>query len=141
MIFVLIELGSLLNSNECNEILTNIQKEQFENMSDKCDISKRNNSRLIVIDDRLARTLWGHLKFGHKVTKLIQNSKPLGFNIEEEEEVYFIYLNYFREAQQNELKEYHNSDISTNTVTVEELYECLLSIRYCYPRSVQSIVI
>ncbi|CAF1157995.1 unnamed protein product [Adineta steineri] len=141
MIFVLIELGSSLTSNECNEILINIQKEQFENMSDKCDISKRNNSRLILIDDRLARIRWRHLKFGHKATKLIQNSKPLGFNIEEEEEDYFVHLNYFREAQQNELKEYPNSGVSTNTVTTEELYEHLLSIRYCYPRSLQSIII
>jgi hypothetical protein len=80
--FVLIELGTLLTANECDEILTNINQKKFENMFDKYDIKKRNNSRLIVMDDRLARTLWRRLKFSNKLTKLVQNTTPLGFNVQ-----------------------------------------------------------
>ncbi|CAF1367586.1 unnamed protein product, partial [Didymodactylos carnosus] len=81
---ILIELGTLLTSNECDEILTKINEETFENMSDKYDIRKRNSSRLIVMDDQLARTLWRRLKFSNKLTKLVQNSTPLGFNVQGE---------------------------------------------------------
>jgi hypothetical protein len=56
--FLLIELGTWLTSNECEEIATSINQEKFENMFDKYDIRKRNNSQLIVMDDRLVRTLW-----------------------------------------------------------------------------------
>jgi hypothetical protein len=80
--FILIELGTLLTPDECDEILTNIQPEIFENMCDKYDIKTRNNSRLIVMDDRLARTLWRRLKFSNKITKLVQNPQPLGFNVQ-----------------------------------------------------------
>jgi hypothetical protein len=34
------------------------------------------------MDDRLARTLWRRLKFSNKLTKLVQNTKPLGFNVQ-----------------------------------------------------------
>ena len=78
---MLIELGSLLTSNECDEILSNIKGKKFETMFDKYDIRRRNNSRLIVLDDRLARTLWRRLKFSNKLTKLVHNTKPLGFNV------------------------------------------------------------
>jgi len=80
--FLLIELGTWLTSNECEEIATSINQEKFENMFDKYDIRKRNNSRLIVMDDRLVRTLWRRLKFSNKLTKLVQNTKPLGFNVQ-----------------------------------------------------------
>ncbi|CAF0957575.1 unnamed protein product [Rotaria sordida] len=55
---ILIELGTLLTSNECDEILSNIRQKTFEQMSKKYDIRKRNSSRLVVMDDRLGRTLW-----------------------------------------------------------------------------------
>ncbi|CAF2855001.1 unnamed protein product [Rotaria sp. Silwood2] len=284
---VLIELGTLLTSNECDEILANINEETFESMFDKYDVRKRNNSRLIVMDDRLARTLWRRLKFSNKLTKLVQNTKPLGFNVQgnwelsgvnpamrlnkynegeyfsphkdaqyapsgderslfslviyltdnyekgetkfyfpkispksnirgltikeeidahgglengyecvilqpkkgyavlfthnllheaiapeianhvgmtqrlilrtdvlvkrkekllgfavcpEEEDDYFACLNFFREAQQNELKEYHNYGMFINTINTGELYERSLSIRYCYPHLLESII-
>lgn len=79
---ILIELGSLLTSNECDEILMSIQDENFQNMKKQYDTQKRNNQRLIVIDDRFARTLWRRLKFSHRLTKLISNTKPLGFNVQ-----------------------------------------------------------
>ena len=285
--FVLIELGTLLTSNECDEILTNINQEEFESLCDTYDVRKRNNSRLIVMDDRLARTLWRRLKFSNKLTKLVQNTKPLGFNVQgtwelssvnpamrinkynegeyfaphkdaqyapsgderslfslliyltdnyekgetkfyfpkilpksnikgltikeeinaygglengyecvtlkpkkgyavlfthnllheatapeisndpditqcfvlrsdviverkekllgfaicpEEEEDYLACLNFFREAQQNELKECQDDSMSVNTSNTGELYERSLSIRYCYPRSLELIV-
>jgi hypothetical protein len=79
---ILIDLGTLLTSDECDEIVSNIKQETFEDMSDKYDIRKRNSSRLIVMDDRLARTLWRRLKFGNKLTKLVRNTTPLGFNVQ-----------------------------------------------------------
>lgn len=80
--FVLIELGTLLTPNECDEIVTNIHGEVFENMPGKYDLTKRNNSRLIVRDDLFARTLWRRLKFSHKLTKLLPEPQPLGFNVQ-----------------------------------------------------------
>lgn len=79
---ILIELGTLLTANECDEILTNIHGEAFENMLGRYDLTKRTNSRLIVIDDRLAEILWQRLKFSDKLTKLIPNPQPLGFNVQ-----------------------------------------------------------
>ncbi|CAF3739602.1 unnamed protein product [Rotaria sordida] len=84
---ILIELGTLLSNHECDEILTNISKEKFENMSDKYDVQKRNNSRLVVMDDRFAQTLWQRLKFSNKITKLVSNRKPLGFNVQGDWEI------------------------------------------------------
>jgi hypothetical protein len=80
--FILIELGTLLTSNECDEIVRNIKQENFENMSEKYDTRKRNSSRLVIMDDQLARTFWRRLKFSNKLTKLVQNTKPLGFNVQ-----------------------------------------------------------
>ncbi|CAF1378014.1 unnamed protein product, partial [Rotaria sordida] len=79
---ILIELGTLLTSDECDEILSNVSQETFEDMSEKYETQQRNSSRLIVIDDRLARTLWRRLKFGNKLPKLVQNPTPLGFNVQ-----------------------------------------------------------
>ncbi|CAF2796191.1 unnamed protein product [Rotaria sp. Silwood2] len=79
---ILIELGSLLDTNECDEILTNINQQKFEHMTNQYDSQNRNNWRLIVIDDRFARTLWRRLKFSNRITKLISNTKPLGFNVQ-----------------------------------------------------------
>ena len=79
---ILIELGTLLTCDECDEILHNINDETFENLSTKYEKEKRNNSRLIVLDDRLGRTLWRRLKFSNKLPKLISNLTPLGFNVQ-----------------------------------------------------------
>ncbi|CAF4223160.1 unnamed protein product [Rotaria sp. Silwood2] len=84
---ILIELGTLLSNQECDEILANISQEKFENMLDKYDVQKRNNLRLVVIDDRFARTLWRRLKFSNKITKLVSNKKPLGFNVQGDWEI------------------------------------------------------
>ena len=81
---VLIELGTLLTPNECDELLSNIREETFEEMSVKYDVQKRTSSRLIVMDDRLGRTLWRRLKFSNRLTKLLPDSKPLGFNAQGE---------------------------------------------------------
>ncbi|UJR12472.1 hypothetical protein I4U23_016647 [Adineta vaga] len=81
---ILIELGTLLTSDECDEIISNINDKNFEDMSNKYDNEKRNSSRLIVMDDRLGRTLYRRLKFSNKLTKLIQNITPLGFNVQGE---------------------------------------------------------
>jgi hypothetical protein len=51
-------------------------------MSDKYNSQLQNSSRLVVMDDRLARTLWRRLKFSNKLTKLVQNTQPLGFNVQ-----------------------------------------------------------
>lgn len=82
--YVLIELGTLLTSDECDEIVKNLSKKYFEEMSNKYDSQTRNNSRLVIIDDRLGRTLWRRLKFSNKLPKLIENTKPLGFNVQGE---------------------------------------------------------
>ncbi|CAF3694610.1 unnamed protein product [Rotaria sp. Silwood1] len=79
---ILIELGTLLTSDECDEILSNIRQQTFEQMSKKYDVRKRNSSRLVVMDDRLGRTLWRRLKFSNKLTKLVRHTKPLGFNVQ-----------------------------------------------------------
>ncbi|CAF0903761.1 unnamed protein product [Adineta ricciae] len=79
---ILIELGTLLTHDECDDILSNMNQQTMEDMSEKYDAEIRNNSRLIVIDDRLARTLWRRLKFSNRLTKLIANTKPLGFNVQ-----------------------------------------------------------
>ncbi|UJR07195.1 hypothetical protein I4U23_011483 [Adineta vaga] len=36
------------------------------------------------MDNQLAETLWQCLNFNHKLAKLLQNTKPLGFNVLEE---------------------------------------------------------
>lgn len=82
--YMLIELGTLLTPNECNEIIENLSRKNFEEMSNKYDSQTRNNSRLVIIDDQLGRTLWRRLKFSNKLHKLIENTKPLGFNVQGE---------------------------------------------------------
>lgn len=47
-------------------------------------------------------------------------------------------MNFFREAQQNELREYQSSKAFTGTTNTGDLYERSLSIRYCYPRLLNS---
>ena len=79
---LLLQLGSLLTSEECDDIVKHLEEKQFEEMSSKYDREKRSSSRLIVLDDRLGRTLWRRLKFAHKLSKLIPNSRPLGFNVQ-----------------------------------------------------------
>lgn len=79
---ILIELGSLLTSNECDEIVEQFSGECFESMTEKYTQQTRNNSRLIILDDRLGRTLWRRLKFDHKLTKLVRQTQPLGFNVQ-----------------------------------------------------------
>ena len=83
----LLELGTLLTSDECDEIIRNTTEDEFEPMSDKYDVRIRNGSRLVVIDDRFARTLWRRLKFSNKLPQLIQNTRPLGFNVQGEWEM------------------------------------------------------
>lgn len=80
----LIELGTLLTPNECDELLSNIREEMFEDMSIKYDAQKRTSSRIIVMDDRLGRTLWRRLKFSNRLTKLLPHPTPLGFNVQGE---------------------------------------------------------
>ncbi|CAF3413091.1 unnamed protein product [Rotaria socialis] len=60
----------------------NLNEQDFQNMNTQYDIQKRNNSRLIIFDDRFALTLWRRLKFSHRITKLIPNTKPFGFNVQ-----------------------------------------------------------
>ena len=79
---ILIELNALLSIDECDEILMNISQKRFENMNKQYDIQKRNNSRLIVIDDQFARMLWERLKSNHQIAELISNPRPLGFNVQ-----------------------------------------------------------
>ncbi|CAF1104111.1 unnamed protein product [Rotaria sp. Silwood1] len=64
-----------------------------------------------------------------------RKEKPLGFAVSQEErDDYYAYLNFFREAQQNELKICKGLNKSVNNIDIGELYERSLSIRYCYPR-------
>ncbi|UJR12040.1 hypothetical protein I4U23_016218 [Adineta vaga] len=79
---MLIEVENFVSSNECDEIVTNMDREIFENMSNKYNTKQRNNSRLIVTDDQLAETLWQRLNFDNKLAKLVENTKPLGFNVQ-----------------------------------------------------------
>jgi len=59
-----------------------------------------------------------------------RKEKLLGFAVcPEEEEDYLACLNFFREAQQNELKDYHNYGMFVNTMNTGEVYERSLSIR------------
>ena len=60
-----------------------------------------------------------------------RHSKQFGFAVEDEEkDDYLACLNYFREAQQQELKR--------NFQDASDLYERALSVRYCYPESLES---
>ena len=61
-----------MTPNECDEILTNIHGEAYESMLEKYDITKRTNSRLTVLNDRLARTLWRRLKFSNKLSSTVR---------------------------------------------------------------------
>jgi hypothetical protein len=79
---ILIEVENLLSSDECNEIVNDINQNKFENMSEKYDYSQRNNSRLIVMDNQLAEMLWYRLKSDNKLSKLVRNTRPLGFNVQ-----------------------------------------------------------
>ena len=57
-----------------------------------------------------------------------RHSKQFGFAVEDKEkDDYLACLNYFREAQQQELQR--------NFQNASDLYERALSIRYCYPRN------
>ena len=57
-------------------------------------------------------------------------AKEFGFAVAEcEKKDYMVCLNYFREAQQQELK--HHFDVAS------DLYEKALSIRYCYPSGIK----
>ncbi|UJR22021.1 hypothetical protein I4U23_025088 [Adineta vaga] len=78
---ILIELGHLLTPDECEQIVNNIRQQTFENMHEKYDIRKRNNSRLIVMDEQLAKLLWQRIEVNKKLTELVTNMKPLGFNV------------------------------------------------------------
>ncbi len=72
---------------------------------------------------------------------MTRKEKVLGFAVRpEEEEDYLACLNFFREAQQTELNLNKDDDSSQFVKTVDsgELYERSLSIRYCYPRLLQS---
>jgi hypothetical protein len=61
-----------------------------------------------------------------------RKDKPLGFAVcPEEKDDYLACLNFFRQAQQCELKLDKKSD---ELISIGELYERSLSIRYCYPR-------
>ena len=79
---VLIELGSLLTTDECDEIFHTIAGENFEDMSEKYDIQKRNSSRLVVMDNQLADILWQRLQFNYELTELVSDTTPLGFNVQ-----------------------------------------------------------
>ena len=79
---LLLQLGALLTPEECDDIVEHLEDKEFEEMSIKYDQEKRSSSRLIVVDDRLGRTLWRRLKFAHKLTKLVRNTRPLGFHVQ-----------------------------------------------------------
>ncbi|CAF3252277.1 unnamed protein product [Rotaria sp. Silwood2] len=64
-----------------------------------------------------------------------RKGKPLGFAVcPEEQDDYLACLNFFREAQQNELKVYADPRQSVKISEIGELYERSLSIRYNYPQ-------
>ncbi|CAF0873552.1 unnamed protein product [Adineta steineri] len=68
-----------------------------------------------------------------------RKEKPLGFAISlEEEEDYLACLNFFREAQQSELQHDHIHSLFENLTDTGDLYERSLSIRYCYPRLLET---
>jgi hypothetical protein len=70
-----------------------------------------------------------------------RKEKPLGFAVcSEEKEDYLACLNFFREAQQKELELIEDQCFSKfdNKINSGELYERSLSIRYCYPRLLES---
>ncbi|CAF4360968.1 unnamed protein product, partial [Adineta steineri] len=68
-----------------------------------------------------------------------RKEKPLGFAISpEEEEDYLACLNFFREAQQSELQHDHVHSLFENSSDTGDSYERSLSIRYCYPRLLET---
>ncbi|CAF1103293.1 unnamed protein product [Rotaria magnacalcarata] len=56
-------------------------------MSNTYNVEKANNSRLIIVDDRLSEDLWRRLHLSDKLAKLIQNREPLSFNLQGEWEI------------------------------------------------------
>ncbi|CAM4931839.1 unnamed protein product [Rotaria socialis] len=98
----------------------NLNEQDFQNMNTQYDIQKRNNSRLIIFDDRFALTLWRRLKFSHRITKLIPNTKPFGFNVQGTWRMCGV-----NTAMRLNITKY-NQSISENSTKRS------LSIRYCY---------
>ena len=77
-------LENVLSSLECAEIVKNGDKCLFENMSDKYRFGKqRNSSRLLVLDEALARNLWNNIEpvLSKEMEKLDISKQPLGFAV------------------------------------------------------------
>ena len=80
----LLELSSVLSSQECAEIIKNADKCIFENVSDKYRFGKqRNSSRLLTLDTTLAENLWQRIfkvLFKEIIDKEV-STQPLGFDV------------------------------------------------------------
>jgi hypothetical protein len=80
----LLELGNVLSSKECVEIIKNADKCIFEDISDKYRFGKqRDSSRLLALDESLAENLWQSIYpciFNGIADKGV-SLQPLGFDV------------------------------------------------------------
>jgi hypothetical protein len=80
----LLELGDVLSSKECAEIIKNADKCIFENISDKYQFGKqRDSSRLLALDETLAKNLWQSIYrvLCNEITDKGVSMQPLGFDV------------------------------------------------------------
>eukprot|EP00794_Sanderia_malayensis_P010151 gene10151-11188_t len=80
---VLVTIDNLLDTSESNDIIAKSEELKFQDLSDKYSSSQRNNSRLLVLDDKFAPNLWGLL--APEIIKFFEEwqlpCQPLGFAV------------------------------------------------------------
>ena len=80
----LLELSNVLSSQECEKLTENTDKFIFEDISDRYRCGKqRNSSRLLALDDALAKKLWQSIN-EVLFKEILDNEvsiQPLGFDV------------------------------------------------------------
>lgn len=76
-------IGYVRSFNENSWLgLTWCNKRRSKSIAEKYDSTMWKNSRGIVLDDPLGRTLRRWFRFTHRLDKLVQNGKLFGFNVQ-----------------------------------------------------------
>eukprot|EP00794_Sanderia_malayensis_P009268 gene9268-10246_t len=80
---VLLTIDNLLAKSEANDIINKSEELKFQDLSDKYSNNQRNNSRLLVLDDKFASNLWDVL--APEIVNFFKESQlscqPLGFAV------------------------------------------------------------